>query len=1195
MTQFYFQQNAAAGGSGSISSPWDQAAFNAALASGAFKIGGADQLAIIFNNTNGGTSTLSISAANANNTLITGIGGDTQVNLTSTILTGPSTNLTGIAATAPNALAIRNNLGVAYFSVPTGSALTLNAAQASGLAITGFGSTTVNNLQASLAANLTGIATSTANANFSLTSNQTFTGKLGTTAANITGSGVLTINNTTNDLQALGGRITVGNGATLRTTAAGVAQLNGVVATTTGSGIISLADLDSNAGANLSGLTGNVQAVVASNTTFRGNLGTINPTVNAGFRLTLDSNADTVVNRAQFNGSGSVTYQDAVAGTTALSLNVFTAGTNLLTTVKTGNNVVNTGSGADTITLAAGNDSVTSGAGNDSITTNAGNDVIRAGAGVDTIRSGDGADYIEAGGGNDSVDGGDGENYITDSQGQDTITTGTGSDTILSGDLNDSITSGAGADSIGAGSGNDIVNAEAANDTVVGGGGADTINGGADTDNLSGGDGNDQFLVAANGQQVAADVIAGGTGTNTIGFTGAAAVSAEIDFDNVSDVLTINNAGDNLGETRALTFSAITEATVQTVVADFNNSTAAVTVTNNAASSTTSFNITSGSSTDNLSGSNGADTLTGGAGNDILNAGAGIDSVSGGGDNDTILVAGAGQQVAGDIINAGAGVNLIRFTGAAAVTAEFDFDNITDVLAINNAGDNLAFGRNVTFSAITETAAQTVVFDLANSTAGVSVTNNAASSTTLFNLTGGNQTDTLAGSSGNDTINGGLDAAVADNLSGGDGNDRFDYTITNEFIAGETVNGGAGTDTILFTIDAQTVADAAFTNKTLIEAITTANGTNSFTLAAIAAAATANLTVTGGIDDDTINASALGESINIVGNAGNNTLTGTNQVDTITAGGGNDVITGGALADNLSGGAGTNRFQYGDAEFITAETVTGGAGADTILFTANGQTVADTAFANKTLLEAFTTGNGVNSITLGAIAGGAFATITVTGGSGIDTINATDLARNATIFGGDGNDVLTGSSQADQFTGSNGNDQLAGGAGIDTFRYGANGGNALASAAANGADAITGFVAGAGGDIAAFNVAIDGGTALTGGIAALGAVQTTNPGGAQNNAINTYIRLVDIAGNQDITTAGGLQTALAGGGEYANVLAAAAGNFIIVTAATNATQAMNVFYGNAAVAGAIGNITSLGTIALNGADTINTLAAGNFA
>jgi Ca2+-binding RTX toxin-like protein len=353
--------------------------------------------------------------------------------------------------------------------------------------------------------------------------------------------------------------------------------------------------------------------------------------------------------------------------------------------------------------------------------------------------------------------------------------------------------------------------------------------------------------------------------------------------------------------------------------------------------------------------------------------------------------------------------------------------------------------------------------------------------------------------------------------------------------------------------------------------------------------------VTGGSANDTIDASALGEAINIVGNGGNNVLTGTNQVDTIAGGGADDTITGGALADSLSGGAGANRFQYGDAEFITAETVTGGAGVDTILFTANAQTVADAAFANKTLLEALTTGNGNNSVTLGAVAGAAFATITVTGGSGVDTINAADLGRAATILGGDGNDILTGSNQADQFTGSNGNDQLTGGAGVDTFRYGANGVSAQASATANGADVITGFVAGGGGDIAAFNVAIDGGTALTGGIAALGAVQTANPGAAQNNAINTYIRLVDIVGGQDITTAAGLQTALGGGGEYANVQAAAAGNFIFVTAASGATQSMNVFYGNAGGAGAIGNIVSLGTIALTGADTINTLVAGNFA
>jgi hypothetical protein len=116
----------------------------------------------------------------------------------------------------------------------------------------------------------------------------------------------------------------------------------------------------------------------------------------------------------------------------------------------------------------------------------------------------------------------------------------------------------------------------------------------------------------------------------------------------------------------------------------------------------------------------------------------------------------------------------------------------------------------------------------------------------------------------------------------------------------------------LLTADAQTVVDAEFTNKTLLEAITTANGTNSITLGTNAAAATANLTVTGGTGDDTINASELGEAVRIIGNAGANVLTGSTKADTITGGADADTIAGGAGADSLTGGAGDDDFVYTD-------------------------------------------------------------------------------------------------------------------------------------------------------------------------------------------------------------------------------------------------------------------------------------------
>ena len=783
MTQFYFQENAAAGGSGSISSPWNQAAFDAALGSSGFRIGGADSLALLL----GGTSILSISAASANRTPISGVGGATTVRLTNTIFEN-SVNIDLTQITGSNAIALQNSTGGTYFSISTGSTLNLNAAQATGLTITGFGTVNVSGLQSTLAANLSNISANVVTASAALSSNATFTGSLGKAAVSLSsasGTSTFTVNTAT--LRSAGGSIAVGSGVNLASTAGQVQQLTGATITTSGTGSVTLADLSGTGFADLSGITGNVIATIAASSATNAagiNLGTIRPTVNTGVTLTLTDSAANNFNIAQFNGAGSVVFVDASIAST-VNLSVFTTGANTLTSGTATTKVISTGSGADSITTGAADDSITSGAGNDTISGAGGNNVIRSGSGADSVTALAGNDYIEGGGGNDTINAGDGNNFVTDSGNADSISTGTGDDTILSGADNDIISSGSGLDSIGAGSGADSITAAAGNDTVNGGGGNDTINAGAGNDSSSGGDGNDLFQVAANGDQVAADVIAGGTGTNTIGFIGAAAVTAEFDFDNISNVLTLNNAdAGNLNVVRNVTFSAIAETTAQAVVVDLNNSTAAIDIINNAASSTTTFSITGGTSGDTLNGSNGADTLTGGSGADTINAGAGVDSVSGGNDNDQTLVAGTGQQVAGDIIHAGSGANTIAFTGAAGVIAEFDFDNISDVLTLNNAGDNLGQNRGVTFSAITETTAQTVVLDLSNSTTGVvNVTNNANSSTTAFALTGGAAADVLVGSNGADTITGG---GGSDNLNGGTGVDRFVYT-TNASI--DTITG----------------------------------------------------------------------------------------------------------------------------------------------------------------------------------------------------------------------------------------------------------------------------------------------------------------------------------------------------------------------------------------------------------------------
>ena len=136
--------------------------------------------------------------------------------------------------------------------------------------------------------------------------------------------------------------------------------------------------------------------------------------------------------------------------------------------------------------------------------------------------------------------------------------------------------------------------------------------------------------------------------------------------------------------------------------------------------------------------------------------------------------------------------------------------------------------------------------------------------------------DIIGGSSQADDINGG---GGVDSISGNGGDDTFRYTSA-EFVGGESLDGGANTDTVVIST-AAAINDAAFTNKSNLEAITLGNFINALALGANAAAATSSLTVTGGTNNDTISAAALGEAITIIAGDGIDGVTGSDKSDTI--------------------------------------------------------------------------------------------------------------------------------------------------------------------------------------------------------------------------------------------------------------------------------------------------------------------------
>ncbi len=241
---------------------------------------------------------------------------------------------------------------------------------------------------------------------------------------------------------------------------------------------------------------------------------------------------------------------------------------------------------------------------------------------------------------------------------------------------------------------------------------------------------------------------------------------------------------------------------------------------------------------------------------------------------------------------------------------------------------------------------------------------------------------TVNGGAGNDTIQGG---DGDDTLSGGDGDDTFKSAIVDD--GSDTMAGGAGTDTV------------DYGNRT------------------------ANLTVTldgAGNDGITAEADNVGTDVeNIIGGAGDDTLTGSNISNKIQGGDGNDTLSGGTGnadcsldVDILEGGNGDDTFNQGSAADC-GDSMVGGAGTDVA------------SYASRTNALVIDIDNTADD-----------------GEAGENDNVKSDIEK---VIGGAGDDTITGSANDDIIDGGLGDDILNGGAGDDTFLEGAvtNGGDVI--------------------------------------------------------------------------------------------------------------------------------------------------------
>ena len=780
---------------------------------------------------------------------------------------------------------------------------------------------------------------------------------------------------------------------------------------------------------------------------------------------------------------------------------------------------------------------------------NNGNQITVAGGyGID----GDGGDFdgtIHGGNGADRI-------VLTGSYGTDlsqgaVLRGGGGDDTMIGGATSDVLIGGTGRDSMTGGGGNDtliLFDGDVATGEVYdGGAGSDTLTGqtGLAAD-LSGVtiSGIERITGFSGGLVLSAAQLNGFAGTIDLSGDLAVSTTGAVNLAGATlrlDQIALNAGGNQITVAGNTGFDG---QSVQTILGG--NGADTITVTGG----------TAGAFGPELFGGGGNDTISGGLNDDEITGGAGRDSMSGGGGNDRFVIDGLTDIQSGEIYDGGAGTDTLQafdietpfnlatagltltsieaisgFGGGlsltaaqlAAFTARVDvFGDITVTTAgtINLAGSIVTTGRiflsdlgnTITLTGRTETQSN-FSGDVFGGNGSDTITVLGGSEYSGVGLFGGGGSDSITGSDADDTIRGG---AGVDSINGGGGDDRL-IVLAGDLAAGETYNGGAGTDTLdLSAVTAE--LDLSTLTVTAIEAIET--GGNLRVSAAQAQAFTDRISVSGdliltsggvvnlsGADvnvdrlllsnaGNTLTVSQTGDgssfSGEIVGGTGNDTITvlggtyggvsinggdgddtivvsgGYNTVaggagdDTITGGNNDDTLIGGAGRDSMNGGNGDDTFELTAAtDLQTGETYAGGAGVDTL---DGGGTLAAVDLSGVTLtsVERIAGFNGALSLTgaqaaaaTGINAGGS---VTLTTGGTVN-LSGTDL-QTTNLFLSNTATVLTLAAQDNTpagFVGFTGN--VLGGSAGDTITLTGGGGANYVGAFVNGAggnDTITG-------------------------------------------------------------------------------------------------------------------------------------------
>jgi len=399
---------------------------------------------------------------------------------------------------------------------------------------------------------------------------------------------------------------------------------------------------------------------------------------------------------------------------------------------------------------------------------------------------------------------------------------------------------------------------------ATGDGGNNQLTGNSGANILLGGDGNDTL----NGG-LGNDTLNGGTGDDAM--DGGAGNDTYV-VDSALDMVTESVAGAAGGVDvvqSAMTFSLDALGNVEHLTLTGTDGT-------NGTGNSLNNILTGNTGNNQLTGGAGNDRLIGNDGNDTLDGGAGVDTMIGGLGDDTYV-----RDTATDVITEGLNAGT---------------DTVQSSL-------NYTLGANVENLELTGMAVTGMGNALANSLTGNSGNNI---------LTGLAGNDTLNGGDGNDILNGGVGS---DNIQAGANNDLILLGSTLEFAVGETIDGGADTDTLRYTGAA--AGTLTLTNLVSnIEQVQIANAAG----------------FTTGVAAINVNAAAVtSNGMTLIGNNGANVLTGTGLDDSLIGNAGNDILNGGGGNDMLNGGLGNDTFGFalGDGQDLVQDN---SGTADSVLF-----------------------------------------------------------------------------------------------------------------------------------------------------------------------------------------------------------------------------------------------------------------------